>query len=79
MKIISIDVMSTGVIAYYVLIAARNGLFTPIVSDVQKGAYADPVPQAVILTAIVSRVRDWPLIQPFDFESSQSRTSQNEG
>lgn len=53
MKIISMDVMSTGVISYYVVIAAREGLFTPIASDVQKGAYADPVPQAVILTAIV--------------------------
>ncbi|MGB3514845.1 MAG: NADH-quinone oxidoreductase subunit K [Elainellaceae cyanobacterium] len=53
MKIISMDVMSTGVIAYYVLIAARGGLFTPIASDVQPGSYADPVPQAVILTAIV--------------------------
>lgn len=53
MKIISMDVMSTGVIAYYVLIASRDGLFTPILSDVQKGSYADPVPQAVILTAIV--------------------------
>jgi multicomponent Na+:H+ antiporter subunit C len=58
MKIIAMDVMSTGVIAYYVVVAAREGLFTPIlstplVSDVQTGAYADPVPQAVILTAIV--------------------------
>jgi multicomponent Na+:H+ antiporter subunit C len=53
MKIISMDVMSTGVIAYYVLIASRNGLFTPIFSDSPKGSYADPVPQAVILTAIV--------------------------
>lgn len=53
MKIIAMDVMSTGVIAYYVLIASRDGLFTPILSDVQKGNYADPVPQAVILTAIV--------------------------
>ncbi|MBW4646609.1 MAG: cation:proton antiporter subunit C [Goleter apudmare HA4340-LM2] len=53
MKIISMDVMSTGVIAYYVLIASRGGLFTPILSNVKKGAYADPVPQAVILTAIV--------------------------
>jgi hypothetical protein len=54
MKIISMDVMSTGVIAYYVLVASRDGsfLFTPIVSDVQKGAYADPVPQAVILTGL---------------------------
>lgn len=53
MKIIAMDVMSTGVIAYYVLIASRGGLFTPILADVQKGDYADPVPQAVILTAIV--------------------------
>ncbi len=54
MKIISMDVMSTGVIAYYVLIASRDGLFTPIISDaVKEGTYADPVPQAVILTGIV--------------------------
>jgi multicomponent Na+:H+ antiporter subunit C len=52
MKIISMDVMSTGVIAYYVVVAAREGLFTPIVGD-RPVAYADPVPQAVILTAIV--------------------------
>jgi multicomponent Na+:H+ antiporter subunit C len=52
MKIISMDVMSTGVIGYYVVVAAREGLFTPIASA-QQGAYADPVPQAVILTAIV--------------------------
>lgn len=54
MKIISMDVMSTGVIAYYVLIASRDGLFTPIfVNANEKVTYADPVPQAVILTAIV--------------------------
>ncbi|RCJ15897.1 cation:proton antiporter [Nostoc sp. ATCC 43529] len=53
MKIISMDVMSTGVIAYYVLISSRDGLFAPIVSNVKNRAYADPVPQAVILTAIV--------------------------
>jgi multicomponent Na+:H+ antiporter subunit C len=53
MKILSMDVMSTGVIAYYVLVAARGGLFTPIYSDPEAIDYADPVPQAVILTAIV--------------------------
>ena len=52
MKIISMDIMSTGVIAYYVLVSSRSGLFTPI-SSVEDVAYADPVPQAVILTAIV--------------------------
>ena len=53
MKIISMDVMSTGVIAYYVLVAAREGFTTPIASEAESAAYADPVPQAVILTAIV--------------------------
>ena len=53
MKIISMDIMSTGVIAYYILISSRDGLFTPIVSNAARVAYADPVPQAVILTAIV--------------------------
>ncbi len=53
MKIISMDVMSTGVIAYYVLVASRDGLFTPIADNSKDVTYADPVPQAVILTAIV--------------------------
>lgn len=53
MKIVAMDVMSTGVIAYYVGIASRNGLFTPIFSTAENRSYADPVPQAVILTAIV--------------------------
>jgi multicomponent Na+:H+ antiporter subunit C len=54
MKIVSMDVMSTGVIAYYVVIASRNGLFAPIISNTALNrAYSDPVPQAVILTAIV--------------------------
>ncbi|MFM7426143.1 MAG: cation:proton antiporter subunit C [Elainella sp.] len=53
MKIIAMDVMSTGVIAYYVLMAARDGAYTPILSGSPRSDYADPVPQAVILTAIV--------------------------
>ena len=57
MKILSMDVMSTGAIGYYVLVAARGGLYTPIASasapNAEPIAYADPVPQAVILTAIV--------------------------
>jgi multicomponent Na+:H+ antiporter subunit C len=52
-KIVSMDVMSTGVIAYYVVVASRDGLLTPIIAKVKNAAYADPVPQAVILTAIV--------------------------
>jgi len=53
MKIVSMDVMSTGVIAYYVVVASRAGWLTPIISKGKNVAYADPVPQAVILTAIV--------------------------
>ncbi|MGK7941549.1 MAG: NADH-quinone oxidoreductase subunit K [Crocosphaera sp.] len=53
MKIIAMDVMSTGVIAYYVLVASRSGLVTPIIDNINNKNYADPVPQAVILTAIV--------------------------
>ncbi|AFZ46417.1 multisubunit sodium/proton antiporter, MrpC subunit [Cyanobacterium stanieri PCC 7202] len=55
MKIMSMDVMSTGVVAYYVWVASRTGFFTPIlVGEVNDNTkYADPVPQAVILTAIV--------------------------
>jgi len=53
MKVISMDVMSTGTIAYYIWISSGNGFFTPIVGNRENVAYADPVPQAVILTAIV--------------------------
>ena len=53
MKIIAMDLMSTGVIVYYVAIASRQGLFTPILAGNEGANYADPVPQAVILTAIV--------------------------
>lgn len=54
MKLIAMDVMSTGVITYFVLISSHQGLFTPILTELPPGAaYADPVPQAVILTAIV--------------------------
>ena len=53
MKIIAMDVMSTVVIAYYVLVAARSGFVTPIALQQETAAYADPVPQAVMLTAIV--------------------------
>lgn len=53
MKIVCMDVMSTGVIAYYVVVAARDGWLTPIIAKGKDVPYADPVPQSVILTAIV--------------------------
>lgn len=53
MKIVAMDIMSTGVIAYYVKVASRTGIVTPIASSKDTILSADPVPQAVILTAIV--------------------------
>lgn len=60
LKVLAMDVTSTAVISLFVLIAARDGLITPILRgdtplvDPQGAiAYADPIPQAVILTAVV--------------------------
>ena len=57
LKVMGMDVMGTGVIAFFVLVAARSGLRTPILDGsavVLDGKdWADPIPQAVILTAVV--------------------------
>ena len=53
LKIMAMDVMSTGVISYFVVAAARKGTLTPTIISMPLSSYADPVPQAVILTAIV--------------------------
>jgi multicomponent Na+:H+ antiporter subunit C len=53
LKILSMDAMSTGVIAFFVIWAARSGVFTPIYKPWRELDYADPVPQGIILTAIV--------------------------
>ena len=60
LKVLAMDVTSAAVISLFVLIAARDGLITPIlrgdtpvVDPRAAPAYADPIPQAVILTAIV--------------------------
>lgn len=41
MKIMGMDVMSSGVIAYYVFIASRKGFFTPILTAKDNVDYAD--------------------------------------
>jgi multicomponent Na+:H+ antiporter subunit C len=53
LRILAMDVMGTGIISLFVLSAARRGQHTPTLVEAGKPAYADPVPQAVILTAIV--------------------------
>ena len=57
LKVMGMDVMGTGVISFFVLVAARGGFRTPILDAnvVFPGSkdWADPIPQAVILTAVV--------------------------
>jgi len=53
LKVLSMDVMGSAVVALFVLIAARSGLRSPIGSALAGIGVADPIPQAVILTAIV--------------------------
>lgn len=60
LRALALDVMGTGSVALFVLVAARSGLRTPILARGELGvatlpsmAWADAVPQAVILTAIV--------------------------
>ncbi|WP_216913751.1 MULTISPECIES: NADH-quinone oxidoreductase subunit K [unclassified Synechococcus] len=60
LKVLAMDVMGSAVVALFVLVAARSGLLSPILAaPLAPGAVtapvpmADPIPQAVILTAIV--------------------------
>jgi multicomponent Na+:H+ antiporter subunit C len=61
LKVLSMDVMGSAVVALFVLLAARTGLRSPILTGLAAvpaaadlaADLADPVPQAVILTAIV--------------------------
>ena len=53
LRILSMDVMGTGIVSLFVLTAAYYGKKTPTVSAENGEVYADPVLQGVILTAIV--------------------------
>jgi multicomponent Na+:H+ antiporter subunit C len=60
LRALAMDVMGTGAVALFVLVAARPGLRTPILgrTELTQGigleqGWADPIPQGVILTAIV--------------------------
>ena len=52
-SLFALDVIDTATISIFVLIAASTGAQTPIVSPLRYDTYADPYPQAIILTAIV--------------------------
>jgi multicomponent Na+:H+ antiporter subunit C len=53
LRILSMDVMGTGIVSLFVFYAAHHGRRTPTVDATAVDAYADPVLQGVILTAIV--------------------------
>jgi multicomponent Na+:H+ antiporter subunit C len=60
LRALALDVMGTGAVGLFVLVAARPGLRTPILGRSELALainpeqnWADPIPQAVILTAIV--------------------------
>lgn len=61
LKVLAMDVTGSAVVALFVLLGARAGLRTPILSRLADptdpgsaiAELADPIPQAVILTAIV--------------------------
>ena len=82
MKIVSMDVMSTGVITYYVLVASLGGLYSPIVSNTEQVNYADPVPQAAIvigfsiqalmLVAAMKLARDNPTLESNEIERNNT-------
>jgi len=54
MKIIALDIMNVGLVMLFVTASSPRGALPPIISEAaQPDRYADPVPQAVIITAIV--------------------------
>lgn len=52
MKVVCLDIMSTGVVSFFVVTASRFGERVPIISE-DISSYAHPVLQGVIVTAIV--------------------------
>jgi len=55
LKMLALGVMNTGVITFFVALSSRSGKIAPILDksmDLQQ-KFADPIPQAVIITSIV--------------------------
>ena len=51
-KIISLDVMNVGIVALFVSMSYRKGSLPPIITQ-NNTTHADPIPQAIVITAIV--------------------------
>jgi multicomponent Na+:H+ antiporter subunit C len=52
-KILSLGIVETSINMMYTGISSRGGIIPPIVSGDFSLSYADPIPQAVIITGIV--------------------------
>ncbi len=53
-SIISLTVLNTSLILFFVLLSTQTGKSTPIIGDTTfLGAMIDPLPQALMITAIV--------------------------
>ncbi|NJQ98671.1 MAG: cation:proton antiporter [Hydrococcus sp. CSU_1_8] len=86
MKIVSMDVMSTGVVSYYVLMASREGLFAPIGLGCQKcrlcrsrspGSHlnGDVIGfsiQALMLVGVMKLARDNPTLESHEIEKNNT-------
>ncbi len=72
-KILAMDVMNTGVISLFVLAGRRSGRRAPLVGE--GGDFADAVPQAAILTAIVIGFATLALLVVYVMDISRSCTT----
>ena len=59
-KLMAMNIMQVGVIVFFIALAAKSGATAPVVVDVdqsiQASGYVNPLPHALILTAIVVSV-----------------------
>ena len=59
-KLIAMNIMQVGVIVFFIALAAKSGATAPVVVDVdqsiQASGYVNPLPHALMLTAIVVSV-----------------------
>jgi len=52
MKLLSLNIVNTSSILFFIAVSYRQGVQAPIIGP-GKELYADPLPQALVLTAIV--------------------------
>lgn len=55
-KFIGLNIVETSVFAFIVGLGVLDGGAAPIITDTAEGAYASPLPQALVLTGIVVAV-----------------------